>query len=137
MASVEQRNPDMAVDRMMKRATPVLSDEEAKAYAAPFPGPEYKMGVRTFPNLVPDKKDAPGAEISRRALDWWKNKWSGQSFMAIGMKDPILGPKIMSWMRMQIKGCPPPFEVNEAGHFVQEWGEEIAHRALISFGLFK
>ena len=27
-----------------------------------------------------------------------------------------------------------PFQVQEAGHFVQEWGEEVAKRALESFG---
>jgi haloalkane dehalogenase len=33
-----------------------------------------------------------------------------------------------------IKGCPPPMEIADGGHFVQEWGEPIARAALDSFG---
>ncbi len=33
-----------------------------------------------------------------------------------------------------IKGCPEPFEHAEAGHFVQEWGEVVAQKALEAFG---
>jgi hypothetical protein len=54
--------------------------------------------------------------------------------MAIGMKDPVLGPPVMRNLRKTIRGCPEPFQVQEAGHFVQEWGEEVAKKALESFG---
>ena len=40
--------------------------------------------------------------------------------MAIGMKDPVLGPPVMHNLRKIIRGCPEPFQVEEAGHFVQE-----------------
>ena len=42
--------PDLDVAALMKRATPILSDAEAAAYAAPFPDQSYKGGVRRFPN---------------------------------------------------------------------------------------
>jgi hypothetical protein len=29
----------------------------------------------------------------------------------------------------------PPFEVAEASHFVQEWGDQVARAALDAFGL--
>lgn len=50
--------------------------------------------------------------------------------MAIGMKDPVLGPPVMHALRKTIRGCPAAYEHAEAGHFVQEWGEDIARRAL-------
>ena len=31
------------------------------------------------------------------------------------------------------KNCGKPYEHPEAGHFVQEWGEEIARKALAEF----
>ena len=34
----------------------------------------------------------------------------------------------------QIRGCPAPLEIAEGGHFVQEWGEEIARAAVKAFG---
>jgi haloalkane dehalogenase len=124
------RNPDMAIARLMKRSCPHLSDAEAAAYEAPYPDMAYKGGVRRFPNLVPDNPDAPGTELSRRALQFWKDEWSGKSFMAIGMTDPVLGPPVMHGLRKVIRNCPEPLELPEAGHFVQEWGERVAEEAL-------
>ncbi len=122
--------PDMDIAALMKRAEPALSDAEAQAYAAPYPNLRYKAGVRQFPNLVPDHLNADGAEISRRARDWWREQWQGRSFMAIGMKDPVLGPPVMKNVRKLIRGCPEPLEVHDAGHFVQEHGELVAREAL-------
>jgi pimeloyl-ACP methyl ester carboxylesterase len=127
-------NPDMDVAKLMKRTCPQLTDAEAAAYGAPFPDARYKGGVRRFPNLVPDRPDADGAELSRRAREWLRNEWRGTTFMAVGTKDPVLGPPVMAYLRKQIAGCPEPFMHPEAGHFVQEWGGEIASRALAAFG---
>ena len=55
--------------------------------------------------------------------------------MAVGMKDNMLGPPVMSHMQKMIKGCPPPLEIENAGHFVQEHGEVIAEQAVAAFGL--
>ena len=52
------------------------------------------------------------------------------------MKDPVLGPPVMQVLRNDIRNCPEPYEHYEAGHFVQEWGEEIAKKALKDFELF-
>ncbi|MGD9075057.1 MAG: haloalkane dehalogenase [Desulfobacteraceae bacterium] len=127
-------HPDLDIGRLMARACPHLTAGECAAYEAPFPDASYKAGVRSFPNLVPDRPDAPGAQLSRRARDWLREQWSGETFMAIGMKDPVLGPPVMRNLRKTIRGCPEPFQVQEAGHFVQEWGEEVAKKALESFG---
>ncbi|MDG4553842.1 MAG: hypothetical protein P9E24_06295 [Candidatus Competibacter sp.] len=116
-----------------ERTCPHLTADEYAAYAAPFPDQRYKAGVRRFPDIVPDHPDADGAAIARRARDWWRHEWNGPSFMAIGVQDPILGPDVMRQVRKLIKDCPPPLEVQEAGHFVQEWGEGVAAKALDVF----
>lgn len=135
-------NPDLDVGGLMKRATPILSDEEAAAYAAPFPDQSYKAGVRRFPELVMLKgaegealtpSASEGVETSLRARKFWSEDWTGESFMAIGMQDPVLGAPAMAHLRATIKNCPEPMEVAEAGHFVQEWGEPIAKAALAKF----
>jgi haloalkane dehalogenase len=125
--------PDMDIAALMKRAVPSLSDAEAAAYAAPYPDARYKSGVRRFPNLVPDRPDAGGAALSRRARDFWSKDWAGKSFMAIGMQDPVLGPPAMRMLRKIIRNCPPPLELPDAGHFVQEAGAAIVERAMASF----
>ena len=128
-------NPDFDVPGLMKRACPGISDEECGAYNAPFPGVRYKAGVRRFPAMVPDSPDAPGAALSRQARDWFQSEWSGASFMAVGMQDPVLGSPVMKALQKIINGCPDPFEVEDAGHFVQESGEQVARKALEVFGL--
>jgi haloalkane dehalogenase/tRNA(adenine34) deaminase len=126
-------HPDMDVARLVQRSTSILSDAEAMAYAAPFPDARYKAGVRRFVNLVPDSPDADGAAISRKARDYLSTQWRGASFMAIGMQDPVIGEKPMKALAKIIRNCPPPLELPEAGHFVQEWGEAPARAALESF----
>lgn len=123
-------NPDMAVAKLMARASPSLSPEEAAAYEAPFPDVRYKAGVRRFPQLVPDGPEADGAALSRRARAWWRNEWTGKSCMVIGMTDPVLGPPVMTKLREVIRNCPPPIEIAEAGHFVQEWAPLFMEQAL-------
>lgn len=123
-------NPDMDVAALMKRSTPSLSEAEAAAYGAPFPSERHKAGVRRFPEMVMVSPEMEGADISRKAAAWWASEWRGESFMAVGMKDPVLGPPVMAKLRQTIRGCPAPFEVPEGGHFVQEWGDVIARAAV-------
>jgi len=122
--------PDLAVGRLLKRACPHLSAAEAAAYDAPYPDARYKGGVRRFPNLVPEFVDSPGAAIGRAARDFWRHEWRGQSVMAIGMTDPVLGLPAMRALHQDIRGCPPPLEFAEVGHFVQEWGDQVAPMVL-------
>jgi haloalkane dehalogenase len=128
--SYSNRTPDMNVGRLVKRGCKHLTDAEAEAYNAPFPDADYKAGVRRFPNLVPTAPGDPGAEISRRAKEWLQAEWSGKSLVAIGLQDPVLSPDSMRQLASGIRGCPPALEFPDAGHFVQEWGEEIARFAL-------
>jgi len=129
------KTPDMDVGRLLMRATPNLTPEEAKAYNAPFPDAHYKVGVRMFPNLVPISKHMPGANIAQKARDWFKKQWHGESFMAIGMMDPVLGPPVMKILRKMIPGCPKPLRIKEAGHFLQEWGDIVLEKAFEYFKL--
>jgi haloalkane dehalogenase len=126
-------NPDMAVGKLIKRGTAHLTDAEVAAYDAPFPSVHYKAGVQRFPNLVPDNPNAGGVALSRRARDFWTNDWRGQSFMAIGGADPVFNEAAMRALAKDIKGCPEPLVLPKAGHFVQEWGEQVVPVALAAF----
>ncbi|SLN73933.1 Haloalkane dehalogenase [Roseovarius albus] len=128
-------NPDVPVSFIMQKYEPVITDEEAAAYDAPFPDQRYKAGVRKFPMLIATSMDAPGVDISQKAAQFWSADWAGESFMAVGMRDKMLGPDVMNFMSTIIKGCPEPLEIADGGHFVQESGGVlIAERALAHFG---
>jgi pimeloyl-ACP methyl ester carboxylesterase len=129
------RQTDLPVGKLIARGKPDMTAGEVAAYDAPFPDPGHKAALQAFPNMVPDGEDAPGAVLSREAAGFWRDRWTGSSFMAIGMTDPVLGPAVMQSLHGMIHGCPPPLEVAEAGHFVPEWGAHIAHAALRQFSL--
>ena len=108
------------IDR--NRTDPVLADE---------------VGVHISTQLVPVEPGMEGVRYCERAREYLGKEWSGESFMAVGLQDQVLGPEVMDELRTAIRGCPPPLEVPEAGHFVQEWGEPVARQALKAFGLAK
>ena len=127
---------DIPVAGLVALSSPgALNPYDAAAYDAPFPDASYKAGVRRFPQLVPVEPGMEGASLGIRARQFFANEWRGESFMAIGLRDPVLGKPVMEELRATIRGCPPALELPEAGHFVQEWGEPIARAALSHFGL--
>ena len=126
---------DLAVGRLLRRSEPTLTQAEAAAYDVPFPDKTFKAGVRRFPLLVMTQPDMPGVEVSRREPPelLWHTSWNGPTFMAIGERDPVLGPEIMVRMQRLIRGCPEPVRIPQAGHFVGEHGAAVAAAALDHF----
>ena len=54
--------------------------------------------------------------------------------VAVGVLGPaVLGLPVMQSLQQLIRGCPPPMELPQAGHFVQEHGESIAQAAVAHF----
>ena len=125
--------PLFDVGKLFLRGNPGMRAEEAAAYNAPFPDKGYRAALRAFPPMVPETADSPGAAISRQAQAFWQNDWQGQSLMAIGLQDPVLGEGVMRQLQAQIRGCPEPMLLPEAGHFVQEQGRVIAEAAVRHF----
>jgi haloalkane dehalogenase len=126
-------HPDLAVGALIKRGTPHLTDAEVAAYDAPFPDVRYKAGVRAFPQLVMTDPAMPGVAESRAAVTFWSQQWNGAAFMAIGAADPVLGEPVMRQVHAMIRGCGAPLVIADGGHFLQEWGHDIAVKALDHF----
>ena len=127
-----RKTPDLPVGQVVHQITPNLTVDEIAAYDAPYPDRRFKAGVRTFPELAMVEPHMSGVEEAKAALMFWQESWTGQSFMAIGSKDP--DAQAMHALRTHIRGCPQPLIVSEAGHFVQEWGDSVVQAALRNFG---
>ncbi len=125
--------PDFDVARLFARGNPQMSAAECAAYQAPFPDSGHRAATRAFPAMVPDAATADGAAESRLAREFWRNQWSGQSLMAVGVLDPVLGLPVMQDLRQSIRGCPAPMLLDQAGHFVPEHGETVARAAVGHF----
>jgi tRNA(adenine34) deaminase len=127
------KNPEFDVARLFQRGNPHMSAQECAAYSAPFPDRGHRAALRAFPAMVPDRPDADGAAVSRQAREFWSTQWAGRVMMAVGAQDPVLGLPVMQELRRTLRNCPEPMVIEQAGHFVQEHGEEIAQAALRYF----
>lgn len=124
------KNPEFDVGRLLARGNPRMTPQECAAYNAPFPDRGHRAALRAFPAMVPDRPDADGAAVSREAREFWSSRWTGRAMMAVGAQDPVLGLPTMQALRKNIRGCPDPMVIEQAGHFVQEQGEPIARAAV-------
>jgi tRNA(adenine34) deaminase len=127
------KNPEFDVARLLARGNPHLSAEECAAYNAPFPDRGHRAALRAFPAMVPASENAEGAAVSREARSFWQERWSGRALMVVGAQDPVLGEPVMRELQAVIRGCGEPLVLPQAGHFVQEYGGEIADRAVAYF----
>ncbi len=127
------KKPDFDVGRLLERSNPHLTPGECAAYNAPFPDAGHRAALRAFPPMVPEFMDSPGAALSRDARRFWQQDWQGKTLMAIGAQDPVLGLDAMQALCADIRHCPPPMVLQEAGHFVQERGVAVAQAALVHF----
>ena len=124
------KNPAFDLARLFARGNPQMSAEECAAYNAPFPDNGHRAALRAFPAILPEFEDSDGAAVSRQARDFWRERWQGQTLMAVGAQDPVLGLPVMQLLQKQIQGCPAPLVLDHAGHFVPEQGQAIAQHAL-------
>jgi tRNA(adenine34) deaminase len=128
-----QANPDFDVAKLFARGNKHMYDAETQAYNSPFKDRGHRTALHAFPPMVPEFENSPGAETSRQALLFWRDQWQGQTMMAIGVQDPVLGEPVMRELQQNIKGCPDPILLPQAGHFVQEHGQFIAESAVQYF----
>ncbi|MBL0418785.1 tRNA adenosine(34) deaminase TadA [Ramlibacter sp. AW1] len=124
-------------ERCMRSAdvTRLLAGTDAAdigAYAAPFPDRGHASAIRAFGAMVPSQPHDGGAAISRQARRFWSG-WQGRSLLAGGAQDRIWGASALHRLQAQIRGCPPPRLLPQAGLFVPEHGADIAAAALSHF----
>lgn len=127
--------PQYDVGRLLARSDPQLSTAECEAYNAPFPDAGHRAALRAFPAMVPEHFDDEGAAVSREAMQFWRERWTGQTLMVVGACDPVLGEPVMQALARTIRGCPAPRLIPDAGHFVPERGEQIARAACQHFSI--
>lgn len=93
-------------------------DEVIAAYDAPFPTPESKAGARAFPLILPTEPDAPGAAEGRAVADALRED-ERPALVLWADSDPILPLSVGERVSEQLN-FPPPRQVENASHFLQE-----------------
>ena len=123
-----ERTEDLPISMLVRNACARgMSDEVAASYDAPFPGPEYKAGPRSFPLMLPTSPEMPGAAAGRRV----REALSGDERPKLCLwadSDPILSFEVGERVAAAVN-APPPQPIERASHFLQEdAGEEIGRR---------
>lgn len=110
-----------------------LTDEQKRAYDAPFPSEEYKQGARQFPSLVPIIPDNPAIADNRKA--WQVFAQFDKPFLtAFSDRDPVTGG-LHERFQNEVPGAKGQAHttIEGAGHFLQEDDPQALSDAVIRF----
>ena len=118
-------NDDLNVRALMARTNRILKLSECNAYEAPFPDKSYKLALKKLPSIFPVSKETEGYEISLKAEEWWKQNITTKCMLIGSAKDPIVPLEKMKILSQIIATDEVTHVINNAGHFVPEWGMEF------------
>lgn len=97
-----------------------LSEEELRAYNAPYPEEKYKAAARKFPLLVPITPDDPASGANRAAWEGLK-KFTKPFLTLFGDSDPVTKGGNLIFRRYVPGAKNQPHEIIvQGGHFIQE-----------------
>ena len=120
-------HPDFHPAAVMKASLKHCSDEEYRAWAAPFPSEEYIQGARQFPSLVPIIPDNPAIPANRAAWKFFET--CNKPFLtAYGDSDPVTRGQEKRFIE-NVPGAKGQKHriIKGAGHFLQDdVGGELA-----------
>jgi haloalkane dehalogenase len=114
---------EMHISRMVRNLmTHKLSDEEARAWDAPYPDGTYQASVKQFPLLIPLQPDNPGVPITKATWEFLAG-WTKPFLTVFGALDPISTiPGAHRKFQRVVPGAAgqPHVMIDAANHFIQE-----------------
>ena len=128
-AFVRRHGPELVPGRLVGLScVQPLADEVEEAYSAPWPVPESKAGVISFPELVPTEPEHPSTEPMLRVREAL-GRWEKPALVLFSDSDPIFTPLVAERIAAHIPGAGTAEIVRGAGHFLQEdKGGEVGAR---------
>ena len=70
-------------------------------------------------------EETEGYDICQNALEWWKENSLSQKLVIGGGRDPLVPLEKMKMLSKIISTDEQTHVINNAGHFVPEWGMEF------------
>jgi len=113
-------SPWFPVGRLVQLGTRrALSEDEIRAYEAPFPTADHKAGARAFPELVPTHDEHPCSRMNRQA---WQllTAWKKPFITCFSDGDPFSRGEERKLQRLIPGAYGQPHVTLAGGHFVQE-----------------
>ena len=120
------------VRALMARTNRILTLSDCNAYEAPYPAKESKLSLNMLPRIFPISSSSDGFDICKQALEWWEENSLKQVLVIGGGRDPLIPIEKMRSLSKIISTDEQTHIINNAGHFVPEWGmefgEELFHQ---------
>lgn len=116
---------ELNIRALMARTNRILNLSECNAYEAPYSEKGDKLALRMLPSIFPINSDADGYDICNNALKWWKENSLNQVYVIGGARDPLVTIDKMKAVSKIISTDDQTHVINNAGHFVPEWGMEF------------
>jgi haloalkane dehalogenase len=127
------RAPDIVPSLFVHAVAGPLTDDERRAYDAPFPDASYKAGVRQLTGLIPLTRNDPGAAINRHTMNVLST-FDRPFLTAFSDGDPATNGWDQVFQRHVPGARGQAHQVIEgAGHFVQEQKGEELGRIIANF----
>ena len=119
------KNDDLNVRALMARTNRILKLPECNAYEAPFPDKSYKLALKMLPSVFPLSEESEGYETGLKTEEWWIQNNIVKLMLIGSAKDPIVPLEKMKILSQIISTDDVTHVINNAGHFVPEWGMEF------------
>ena len=123
-------NVDLNVRALMARTNRILSLRECNSYEAPFPDETFKLALNMLPNTFPVSEATEGFEIILKAEEWWSKNKLDKCIVIGSARDPLIPVEKMKLLSQMISSDAVTHVINNAGHFVPEWGMEYGNELL-------
>ena len=111
--------PNMMFGFFVRKFTPEEKRIMKQAYTAPFPTPESNKGAKAFPLDIPKGSNHISSKIMQEIRDNLNLLEKIPKILIWGMQDRIFPPKILQLWQEIYPGT-PSYEIQNAGHFLQE-----------------
>ena len=116
---------ELNIRALMARTNRILNLSECNAYEAPYSEKGDKLALRMLPSIFPINSDADGYDICNNAFKWWEENSLNQVYVIGGARDPLVTIDKMKAVSKIISTDDQTHVINNAGHFVPEWGMEF------------
>jgi len=123
-------NDDLNVRALMARTNRILKLSECNAYEAPFPDKSYKLALKMVPAAFPLEEKTIGYDVCIEAENWWKENNLSKCIVIGGGRDPLVPLERMKLLSKLISSDNMTHVINNAGHFIPEWGMEFGEELI-------
>ena len=122
-----KENKNLNVRALMARTNRILNLAECNSYEAPFPDETYKLALQMLPKNFPISEDQDGYKTCIEAENWWEQNKIIKCIVIGSGRDPLIPLDKMKVLSQLISTEEVTRVINNAGHFVPEWGMEFGN----------